>query len=372
MAKDKVNEKEALRKENLEETVSKTDQFYNEHKKTIWTVICAVVVVALCVFAYVKLVYQPKCAEAAQRAFPAEQCFAEENYELALNGDESVFGLADVIAEYGSKAGAAVYMEAGVCALQLGNYEEALDYLKKYKGKEPILAASALGCQGDCYVGLEKYSEAAAAYSKAAAKADNVYAAKYLLKAGIVYEELGEMLFTHFGVSGPLVLSASSYLADAPEGARLEIDLKPGLNEDQLDARLLRDFEKYRHKQVRNAMVELLPSRLIETVLTLAAVDPTKTIDELTREERRAIANTLKCLKLTVKRARPIEEAIITRGGVSIKEIDPRTMGSKLVDGLYFAGEVIDADACTGGFNLQIAWSTGAAAGEAAACESGY
>lgn len=187
-----------------------------------------------------------------------------------------------------------------------------------------------------------------------------------------VYEELGEMLFTHFGVSGPLVLSASSYLADAPEGARLEIDLKPGLNEDQLDARLLRDFEKYRHKQVRNAMVELLPSRLIETVLTLAAVDPTKTIDELTREERRAIANTLKCLKLTVKRARPIEEAIITRGGVSIKEIDPRTMGSKLVDGLYFAGEVIDADACTGGFNLQIAWSTGAAAGEAAACESGY
>ena len=187
-----------------------------------------------------------------------------------------------------------------------------------------------------------------------------------------VYEELGEMLFTHFGVSGPLVLSASSYLADAPEGARLEIDLKPGLNEDQLDARLLRDFEKYRHKQVRNAMVELLPSRLIETVLALSAVDPTKTIDELTREERRAIANTLKCLKLTVKRARPIEEAIITRGGVSVKEIDPRTMGSKLVDGLYFAGEVIDADACTGGFNLQIAWSTGAAAGEAAAGGSGY
>ncbi|MBR4434860.1 MAG: NAD(P)/FAD-dependent oxidoreductase [Clostridia bacterium] len=187
-----------------------------------------------------------------------------------------------------------------------------------------------------------------------------------------VYEELGEMLFTHFGVSGPLVLSASSYLADAPEGARLEIDLKPGLSEEQLDARLLRDFEKYRHKQVRNAMVELLPSRLIETVLALSAVDPTKTIDELTREERRAIANTLKCLKLTVKRARPIEEAIITRGGVSIKEIDPRTMGSKLVDGLYFAGEVIDADACTGGFNLQIAWSTGAAAGEAAVGGSGY
>ena len=120
MAKDKVNEKEALRQENLEETVSKTDQFYNEHKKTIWTAICAVVVVALCVFAYVKLVYQPKCAEAAQQAFPAEQSFSAGEYELALNGDGNVLGLADVIAEYGSKAGAAVYMEAGVSALQLG------------------------------------------------------------------------------------------------------------------------------------------------------------------------------------------------------------------------------------------------------------
>ena len=191
MAKDKVNEKEALRQENLEETVSKTDQFYNEHKKTIWTAICAVVVVALCVFAYVKLVYQPKCAEAAQQAFPAEQSFAAGEYELALNGDGNVLGLADVIADYGSKAGAAVYMEAGVCALQLGQFEEALGYLKKYNGKEPILAARALACQGDCYVGLEKYSEAAAAYTNAAAKADNVFAAAYLLKAGIVYEELG-------------------------------------------------------------------------------------------------------------------------------------------------------------------------------------
>ena len=191
MAKDKLTEKEALRKENLEETVSKTDQFYNEHKKTIWAVACAIIVVALCVFAYVKLVYQPKCAEAAQQAFPAEQSFAAGEYELALNGDGNVLGLADVIDEYGSKAGAAVYMEAGVCALQLGQYEEALGYLKKYNGKEPILAARAIACQGDAYVGLEKYEEAAAAYTKAAAKADNVFAAAYLLKAGIVYEELG-------------------------------------------------------------------------------------------------------------------------------------------------------------------------------------
>ena len=182
-----------------------------------------------------------------------------------------------------------------------------------------------------------------------------------------VYEELGEMLFTHFGVSGPLVLSASSLLADDPAGAVLTVDLKPALSPETLDARLLRDFEKYRHKQVKNAMTDLLPQRLIDTVLMLAGVSSEKSIDELTREERGAIAETLKCLRMTVKKPRPIDEAIITRGGVSVREIDPRTMGSKLVPGLYFAGELIDADACTGGFNLQIAWSTGAVAGENAA-----
>ncbi|MBO4670296.1 MAG: tetratricopeptide repeat protein [Bacteroidales bacterium] len=192
MANTKVNDKEALRQENLQETVSKTDQFYNENKKTIWTVVCIIAVVALAVFAYVKLIYQPKCAEAAGQAFPAEQSFAAGEYELALNGDGNVLGLADVIDQYGSKAGAAVYMEAGVCALQTGDYEKALGYLKKYKGKEPILAARAIACQGDAYVGLEQYSEAAAAYMKAAAKADNTFAAQYLLKAGLSYEQLGE------------------------------------------------------------------------------------------------------------------------------------------------------------------------------------
>ena len=191
MAKENLNDKEALRQENLEETVSKTDQFYNEHKKTIWTVICALVVIALAVFAYVKLIYQPKCAEASQQAFPAEQSFEAGEFELALNGDGNVLGLADVIKEYGSKAGAAVFMEAGECALQLGQFEEALNYFKKYKGKEPVLAARAIACQGDAYAGLEQYQDAVAAYTKAAAKADNVFAAGYLLKAGIMYEELG-------------------------------------------------------------------------------------------------------------------------------------------------------------------------------------
>ena len=192
MAKQNVNEKEALRRENIEETVSKTDQFYNEHKKTIWTVVCILAVVALAVFAYVKLIYQPKCAEAMQQAFPAEQNFANGEYELALNGDGNVLGLAEIISEYGAKAGKAVYMEAGVSALQLGQFEDALNYLKKYNGKEPILAARAISAQGDAYVGLERYQEAASAYLRAAAKSDDDFAAGYLLKAGIIFEQLGQ------------------------------------------------------------------------------------------------------------------------------------------------------------------------------------
>ncbi len=191
MAKQNVNDKEALRQEALQETVSKTDQFYNENKKTIWTVATIVLVLALAVFAYIKLIYQPKCVEATQQAYPAEQSFSNGEYELALKGDGNVLGLADVIDQYGAKAGSAIFMEAGICALQLGEYEQALQYLKKYNGKEPITAARAIACEGDAYAGLEKYNEAVAAYLKAAAKADNVFAAAYLLKAGILSEELG-------------------------------------------------------------------------------------------------------------------------------------------------------------------------------------
>lgn len=191
MAKQNVNDKEALRRENIEETVSKTDQFYNEHKKTIWTVVAILAVLALAIFAYVRLVYQPKCAEAQEQAFPAEQQFAAGEYELALNGDGNVLGLADIVSQYGSKAGTAAWLEAGICALQLGNFEDALGYLKKYKGKEPIMAARAIACQGDCYAGLGRYQEAVNAYLKAAGKADNDFAAGYLFKAGVLYEELG-------------------------------------------------------------------------------------------------------------------------------------------------------------------------------------
>lgn len=184
-----------------------------------------------------------------------------------------------------------------------------------------------------------------------------------LCKGRVVYDELGEMLFTHFGVSGPLALSASSMIADAPEGALLRIDMKPGLTLEQLDRRLVRDFDAEPNRHIANAMRELLPARMIPAVLQIAGIEGAKPANQLTREDRQKLAQCLKSIPLTVRRARPIAEAIITRGGVSVKQINPSTMESKLVPGLYFAGEIIDVDALTGGFNLQIAYSTGALAG---------
>ena len=192
MAQKNLNDKEAQRQENIEQTVSATERFFNENKKTIWCAVAAVLVIGLGILAYNKFIYQPNCVEAMQQSYPAEMSFQNGEYELALNGDGNVLGLADVISEYGSKAGAAVFMEAGVCALQLGQYEDALSYLKRYNGKEPILAARAIACQGDAYVALENYPEAVAAYRKAAATADNEFASAYLLKAGLVYEQMGD------------------------------------------------------------------------------------------------------------------------------------------------------------------------------------
>ena len=178
-----------------------------------------------------------------------------------------------------------------------------------------------------------------------------------------VYSELGEMLFTHFGVSGPLVLSASALIAESPEGTVLSIDLKPGLNEEQLDARLLRDLAANAKKTFSGALYGLLPQKLLGVVLEAAGIDGTAQAGNCTRAQRRALCETLKGLKLHVTRARPIAEAIITRGGVSVREVNPSTMESKKIANLFFAGEILDTDAFTGGFNLQIAWSTGALAG---------
>ncbi len=187
-----LKEAEAARQENIEETVSAAEKFYSANKKLIWGVVAAVLIVGLGVLAYQKFVYQPSCVEAMQQTYPAEASFRAGEYELALNGDGNNLGFADIITEYGTKSGAAVYLYAGICELQLGNYDGALSYLKKYKGKEPILAARALACQGDAYVGLKDYDAAVRSYKAAVDRADNVFAAGYLLKEGSAYEALGK------------------------------------------------------------------------------------------------------------------------------------------------------------------------------------
>ena len=179
-------------------------------------------------------------------------------------------------------------------------------------------------------------------------------------------EAFGEMMFTHFGVTGPIILTLSRVAAmylRTHDFISAEIDLKPALDEDTLEKRIQRDFEKYKNKQVKNAAVDLLPARLIAPVLDLAYIDEAKPVHQITRAERLRLVETLKHLPLTILRTRPIDEAIVTAGGVSVKELNPKTMESKLVKGLYFVGEVADVDGFTGGYNLQAAFSMGAAAG---------
>ncbi len=187
---------------------------------------------------------------------------------------------------------------------------------------------------------------------------------------GEVFTEQGEMLFTHFGVSGPLVLSASSHMKKLPGMKyRMAVDLKPALDEQTLDRRLQSDFAKYVNKDFVNALGDLLPAKLIPVVVSLTGIDARKKVNVITREERRRLLNVLKGLTVTAVRFRPIDEAIITSGGVSVKEVNPKTMESKLVRGLYFAGEILDVDAYTGGFNLQIAFSTAHLAAQSIAAE---
>lgn len=187
-----------------------------------------------------------------------------------------------------------------------------------------------------------------------------------------LYKDFGEMLFTHFGVSGPLIISASSYVGKKfmdKNGQKkeliLEIDLKPALTEEQLDQRVLRDFEENHNRQFKNAITKLFPTKLIPVMLELGGIDPEKKVNSIEKEERKQFVHLIKHFRMTLTGLRDYPEAIITKGGVNVKEIDPGTMESKLVKGLYFAGEVLDLDALTGGFNLQIAWSTGYAAGNA-------
>ena len=190
-------------------------------------------------------------------------------------------------------------------------------------------------------------------------------------KNKVIYEDFGEMLFTHFGVSGPVILSGSAHLVryknidNLMQNKKLvlEIDFKPALSEEQLDSRILRDFSAEKNKAFKNSLDKLLPQKLIPVIIKLSEIDENKQVNSITKEERLALVRLLKCFDVHIKNFRKIEDAIITSGGINIKEINPKTMESKLVSGLFFAGEVIDVDCYTGGFNLQVAYSTGYVAG---------
>ncbi|MGB7604401.1 MAG: NAD(P)/FAD-dependent oxidoreductase [Lutisporaceae bacterium] len=189
---------------------------------------------------------------------------------------------------------------------------------------------------------------------------------KVIVDNRTIYDDFGEMLFTHYGLSGPIILSASFYITEhlkKNRAIKLGIDLKPALSEDELDKRVLNDFQEKINKNFKNSLNDLLPQKLIPVIIKLCKIDENKEVNQISKEERKQLVNILKNLEFTITGTRPIAEAIVTSGGISLKEINPKTMGSKLIQGLYFAGEVMDLDAYTGGFNLQIAFSTGYAAG---------
>lgn len=185
-------------------------------------------------------------------------------------------------------------------------------------------------------------------------------------KDKLIYKDFGEMIFTHFGVSGPLILSASSYIVKELENTNLDLylDLKPALNFEKLELRLLRDFDKGKNKSIKNILTALLPSALIPIILDIVGIDSNKKVNEISKKERNILINNIKALKFTITSTRGFKEAIITKGGIDTKEVKPKTMESKLVKNLFFAGEVLDIDALTGGYNLQIAWSSAWCAGE--------
>ena len=194
---------------------------------------------------------------------------------------------------------------------------------------------------------------------------------EYMDKNKVIYDDFGEMIFTYFGISGPIILSASAHLVRYKEidnllknnKIKLYIDLKPALTEEQLDDRILRDFKEFKNKQFKHSLDKLLPQKMIAVVIEKSQIKEDKKVNEITKEERKRLIHLLKNFELTIKGFRPVEEAIITSGGINTKEINPKTMESKLIKGLYFAGEIIDVDSYTGGFNLQIAYSTGYTAG---------
>lgn len=267
-----------------------------------------------------------------------------------------------------------------------GNVQGVKTEKETYFCKNVILATGGksyplTGSDGDGYIMAEKLGHTIIKIKPALVPLETIENTKALMGLSLknvavtVYDknnkkkfsDFGEMLFTHFGVTGPVILSSSSHMGENPEGMRIEIDLKPALDRQALDKRILRDFEKYKNRNFENSLSDLLPNKMIDYIVERVEIDRYKKVNSITKEERLRLLDCLKNLSFTVKSYRPVSEAIVTSGGVSVKEINASTMESKKVEGLYFAGEVIDVDAYTGGFNLQIAFSTGYLAGVSAA-----
>ncbi|MDD6049700.1 MAG: NAD(P)/FAD-dependent oxidoreductase [Clostridiales bacterium] len=320
----------------------------------------------------------PVVVQRGRRVFPATEKASDVTRTL-----EKIMRENGVRIVYGARVAEILTRDGAVCGV-------ALQDGRVLEGDRVILATGGLSCPltgstGDGYRMAETLGHTVTPRSAVLSAVETVERwpgelmglslrnVTLTLKRGkkTLYADMGEMLFTHFGISGPLVLTMSCHLPEQLSDAQVSLNLKPGLTREQLDARLQRDFDEHSRKLLRSVLPGLLPARLAEMFPERCGVDGDKICAQITREERERIAGTMQALPLTIRALAPIEEAIVTRGGVSVKEIDPSTMESKRVSGLYFAGEVIDVDAHTGGYNLQIAWATGALAGTCAA-EEGF
>lgn len=322
----------------------------------------------------------------ARNGIPLKTERGRRVFPVSDHSSDIIRGLANAL----KRLGVTVRLDTRIASVkkESSKFCVADDAGREYTADKLILAAGGLtypstGSTGDGYAFARSFGHTVAAPrpSLAAMYAEEDYISKLQglslrnVRASIydgkklLYEDFGEMLFTHFGVSGPLMLTASSVVNDILQTKHLPltVDVKPALSREQLERRILRDFEENQNRKLKNALNRLLPSRLIPVVIALSGISPEKQVNGITKEERAGFIKVLKEFPLTLTGVRGFEEAVITRGGVSVKEVNPATMESRLESGLYFAGELLDVDALTGGFNLQIAWSTGYLAGMSAA-----
>ena len=306
-------------------------------------------------------------------SFGLQEFFKEQGLELKVERGKRVFPVSDrsldvvlALEKYLKKNGVKLHLESPVEGILIA--DGRAEGIRLKNGKEERADGVIVCTGGLSYPGTGSTGDGYRFAKAAGHHVTKLYPS--LVPGKKVYSDFGEMLFTHFGVSGPVILSASRHIIlTIEEGYRLYIDLKPAMDEKKLDARILRDFEKFANKDFANALDALLPQKLIPVIVRLSGIDARKKVNSVTKEERKRLVGLLKALPLTITGTTGYNEAVVTCGGIQVNEIDPATMESKFVKQLHFAGEVLDVDAYTGGFNLQIAFSTGFAAGNAVCAE---